>query len=81
MDGWLSTSKNLVRVFMVLALAVIVMTAPVFSGEYEGVDNLILTSKYGKTKGTAAKVAASVIAALLVTALTAAFNLILAVVL
>lgn len=78
-DGWLSTSKNLVRVFMVLALAVIVITAPVFSGEYEGVDNLILTSKYGKDKGIAAKVAASVIAALLVTVLTAAFNLILAV--
>ena len=49
-DGWLSTSKNMVRVFIVLALAVIIMLAPIFSGEYEGVDNIILTSKYGKTK-------------------------------
>ena len=23
------------------------MLAPIFSGEYEGVDNIILTSKYG----------------------------------
>ena len=28
----------------------IIMLAPIFSGEYEGVDNIILTSKYGKTK-------------------------------
>ena len=46
-DGWLSTSQNMVRSFVALALAVIVMTAPVFSGEYEGVDNIILTSRYG----------------------------------
>lgn len=32
-DGWLSTSKNMVRTFVLLALAVIVMIAPVFSGE------------------------------------------------
>ena len=49
-DGWLSTSKNMVRFFIALALAVIIMLAPIFSGEYEGVDNIILTSKYGKTK-------------------------------
>ena len=46
MDGWLSTSQNMVRVFVALALVVIIMLAPIFSGEYEGVDNIILTSKY-----------------------------------
>ena len=45
-DGWLSTSKNMVRFFIALALAVIIMLAPIFSGEHEGVDNIILTSKY-----------------------------------
>lgn len=45
-DGWLSTSKNMVRFFIALALAVIIMLAPIFSGEYEGVDNIILTSKF-----------------------------------
>lgn len=45
-DGWLSTSKNMVRFFIALSLAVIIMLAPIFSGEYEGVDNIILTSKY-----------------------------------
>ena len=57
-DGWLSTSRNMVRTFVVLAIAVILMLAPVFSGEYEGVDNLILTSRYGKTRCPIAKAAA-----------------------
>ena len=77
-DGWLSTSKNMVRFFIALALAVIIMLAPIFSGEYEGVDNIILTSKYGKTKCTTAKVAAGILTAILTTALVAAFNLLLA---
>lgn len=77
-DGWLSTSRNMVRVFVALALTVIIMLAPIFSGEYEGVDNIILTSKYGKTKCTTAKVAAGILTAILTTALVAAFNLLLA---
>lgn len=77
-DGWLSTSRNLVRTFVALALAVIIMIAPVFSGEYEGMDNLILTSKYGKTKCAAAKVIAGMLIAILTTALVAAFHLLLA---
>lgn len=77
-DGWLSTSRNMVRVFLTLAVAVIIMTAPVFAGEYEGVDNLILTSRYGKTKCTAAKVTASILAAVVTTVLTAALLLLLA---
>ena len=63
---------------IVLALAVIIMLAPIFSGEYEGVDNIILTSKYGKTKCATAKVAAGILTAILTTALVAAFNLLLA---
>lgn len=77
-DGWLSTSQNMARSFVALALAVIVMTAPVFSGEYAGVDNIILTSRYGRTRCTAAKVTAGVLAAIFATALTVALNLILA---
>lgn len=49
-DGWLSTSQNMVKIFIVLSLAIVIMIAPVFSCEYEGVDNIILTSKYGKTE-------------------------------
>ena len=77
-DGWLSTSRNMVRVFVALALAVIIMLAPIFSGEYEGVDNIILTSKYGKTKCATAKVVAGILTAILTTALIAAFTLFLA---
>lgn len=79
-DGWLSTSRNMVRTFVVLAIAVILMLAPVFSGEYEGVDNLILTSRYGKTKCPIAKAAAGVLAALLAAAVAVACNLLLALV-
>lgn len=77
-DGWLSTSRNMVRTFVALALAIIIMIAPVFSGEYEGVDNILLTSKYGKTKCATAKVIASVITAVLTTVAVAAINLLLA---
>ena len=77
-DGWLSTSRNMVRVFTALAFAVIIMLAPIFSGEYEGVDNIILTSKYGKTKCATAKVVAGILTAILTTALIAAFTLFLA---
>ena len=65
-DGWLSTSRNMVRVFVALALAVIIMLAPIFSGEY------------GKTKCATAKVVAGIITAILTTTLIAAFNLLLA---
>lgn len=79
-DGWLSTSRNMVKTFVALALAIIIMIAPVFSGEYEGVDNIILASKYGKTKCATAKVIAGVITAILTTALVAAVNLLFALV-
>ena len=79
-DGWLSTSRNMVRTFVALALAIIIMVAPVFSSEYEGVDNILLASKYGKTKCAAAKGIAGVIAAILTTALVAAVDLLLALV-
>lgn len=76
-DGWLSTSQNMVKIFIVLSLAIVIMIAPVFSGEYEGVDNIILTSKYGKTKCTTAKIVSSIFATIFSTALIVAFNLIL----
>lgn len=74
--GWLKTSENMVMIFIVLSLAIVVMTAPVFSGEYGGVDNIILTSKYGRTKCAAAKIIGSILAAVIVTAAVSAINLI-----
>lgn len=62
-DGWLGTSQDLVRIIVVLVLAVIVMTAPVFCGEYGGVDQMILTSRYGRSKCVTAKVVAAILAA------------------
>lgn len=68
-EGWLCTSRNLAQGMLLLTLAAVVMTAPVFSGEYGGADSLILTSRYGKTRGAAAKVLAAFWAAGTVTAL------------
>ncbi len=74
-NGWLHTSRNFARTILILSVVIIVMIAPVFSGEYSGVDNIILTSKYGRTKCGMAKVAAGFIASLTVTILVTVFNL------
>lgn len=75
-NGWLSTSQNLAKVLVFLSLAVILMTAPVFAGEYSGADNFILTSRYGKTKCAGAKVAAGLLSAVVITAFVLAVHLI-----
>ena len=62
-----------------LSLVIILLIAPVFSGEYGGVDNIILTSKYGKTKCATAKVLASLLSAVFITTLVVIFNLLIAV--
>ncbi len=74
--GWLQTSQNMVRIFVVLSLVVAIMIAPVFSGEYGGVDNIILTSRYGKTKCATAKIIGSILAALIVTTVVSIINLV-----
>ena len=77
-NGWLNTSQNMVKVFIVLSLINILLIAPVFSGEYSGVDNIILTSRYGKTKCATAKVIASLLASIFIALFVSAFNLIFA---
>ena len=77
-DGWLSTSRNLTKILTVFSLFIIVMIAPVFCGEYSGVDNIILSSKYGRTKCAAAKVVASVLAALMTSIVVLAVNFLMA---
>jgi hypothetical protein len=70
-----------VKIFLILSLVVIIMIAPVFCSEYGGVDNIILTSKYGRTKCSAAKVGAGLIAPFIVTLAVVAANLLFAFVL
>lgn len=48
--GWLNTSQNLAKVLLMLALVILLLVAPVFAGEYNGVDQIILTSKYWKDR-------------------------------
>ncbi len=78
-SGWIATSINLARVMIALSFVLILLAAPIFSGEYDGVDNIILTSRYGKTKCATAKVAAGMIVAISVTVLIVLFHLIMAV--
>ncbi len=77
-NGWLHSSQNMIRIFLFLSFAIILMVAPVFSGEYSGVDQIILSSRYGKTKCASAKIIASFVSAVFVTFLVAALNLLLA---
>ena len=79
--SWISTSQNMVRIFLVLSMVIIIMIAPVFCCEYNGVDQIVLTSKYGRTKCAAAKTIASMIAAFIVTLTVTLANFLLAFVL
>lgn len=74
-DGWLSTSRNLVKILILFSLFLMVMTAPVFCGEYGGVDQILLSTRYGRTKCAGAKAVACVLAALLTTVAVLALNL------
>lgn len=65
----------MVRVLLMLAVLIILMIAPVFCGEYGGVDSLILSAKYGKSKCSTAKSIAALLAALSVTALFVIANI------
>ncbi|MDD3230456.1 MAG: ABC transporter permease [Oscillospiraceae bacterium] len=75
-NGWLSTSQNIAKVLIFLSFVIVLLISPVFSGEYSGVDNIILTSRYGKTKCATAKVIASLLSAVLITIFVLSFNLI-----
>lgn len=77
-NGWLITSDNMSRIFIVLLLVVIVMLAPVFCGEYGGVDSVLLSCRYGRTKCITAKILAALAAVLLTAAATAGLNFLLA---
>lgn len=60
-EGWeVIISSFELLVFALLAICIVV--APVFSGEYQaGTDAVILSAKYGKTKLTTAKITASLL--------------------
>ena len=58
-DGWEIIISSF-ELIMFALLAVCIVIAPVFSGEYQaGTDAVILSAKYGKTKLTTAKIIAS----------------------
>ena len=64
-NGWLHVSQDMVRICLMLNLFLILVTAPVFSGEYGGMDSLILSARHGRIKCAAAKITAALITALL----------------
>ena len=80
-DGWMGAIQNMTRIFLFLSFVVIVMLAPVFSGEYGGVEYLILSGRYGRTKCAAAKAIAGLLAAVVTTAAAVILNVALAFVL
>ena len=64
--GW-SNIFNSYQMMIVTIIAVCICLSSMFSGEYQsGADNIILTSKYGKSKAITAKIIASLIFATIV---------------
>lgn len=64
-EGWEIIISSF-ELLMFALLAVCIVVAPVFSGEYQaGTDAVILSAKYGKTKLTTAKIIASYLFAIL----------------
>lgn len=74
-DGWIGASQNMTKIFVLLSFVVVLMIAPVFCSEYDGVDNIILSSKFGRTKCVTAKIVASILATIIITAVVVAGNL------
>lgn len=58
-EGWFVLSRSLIRVMLVLAILAVVIVAPVFAGEYEGMAQVLLTTRYGKSKCVSAKLFAA----------------------
>lgn len=60
-EGW-AIIISCFELLMLALLAICIVIAPVFSGEYQtGTDAVILSAKYGKTKLSTAKVAAAIL--------------------
>jgi hypothetical protein len=73
--GWLNTSFYMIQVIIGIGFLLIVAVSPVFSGEYSGMDALILTSRNGKTKCVTAKLIAAFLATFLITAMFLILNI------
>lgn len=60
-EGW-KTIMTAFELLMFAILAICIVIAPIFSGEYQaGTDAVILSAKYGKTKLTNAKIVAAIL--------------------
>ena len=55
--GWLSTSSYLLQVTLIVDLFLVTILSRIFSSEYDGMDALIYSSKYGKSKLVTSKIA------------------------
>lgn len=73
-SGWLDFSRLLAKMMMGAAILCVLMVSPVFSGEYAGMEQLLLTASLGKTKCVTAKVLAAFLASLAVAAAVLAGN-------
>lgn len=67
-DGWLGVSRDMQKILVMLSFVLIMMLAPVFAGEYGGVEAILLSTYYGRSQCIKAKVLAAFSAAVGVTA-------------
>lgn len=67
-EGWFKLSQAIVKVMIGAAVLAVIITAPVFAGEYQGMDRLLLTCRYGRKKCAGAKVLAAFCASMSIAA-------------
>ncbi|MDO5336755.1 MAG: hypothetical protein Q4E89_04740 [Eubacteriales bacterium] len=73
-EGWFQFSQTLVRVMICAAVLVLIITAPVFAGEYQGMDKLLHTCRYGRGRCATAKILAAFCASMGIAAAALAAN-------
>lgn len=72
--GWLATAEYMLRVILLLGVFLVVVLSPIFAGEYEGMDKILLCARYGRTRLVWAKIWAGLGLTLALTVLFLAVN-------
>lgn len=72
--GWLRFSRQMIKLGVALLIAAMILTAPVFAGEYDGMESLILSSRCGRTRCVLAKASAALMVTTGMTAALLAVN-------
>lgn len=80
-SGWFEFSRILAKVMLSIGVLSVIISSSVFAEEYSGMDNILLTSRYGRRKCASAKILAALASSLGFTLLFLMGNIVAAMVL